>query len=808
MQRKFIFILLLTAASLTSLYSKNNLTIFGKVIEKESGKPLSFATIIIQTADKKIHSGTTSAQDGSFSLINSTDGECRVSISFIGFRDTTLKVESSSNISSIDLGSIALSEDAVTLKSAIVSVRVPVIEQKLDKIVMNVAEAVATHGSSALDILRKAPGVSVDPSGEILLNGSKVQIWIDGRPSNLSGSDLEALLSGTDGSTIDKIEIIAHPSSKYDAQGSGGIINIRTKRNFAKGINGSVKGSYNGASYDKYYHSADVSFLINSRSDKSSLSFTYNPRYHQGFNSFKTLTDMGSGTNVSSKTMLLRENNGHNLKLSNDWFINKKNVLGFVISGSLRDFTDSTDNNTGSQFFQNENLIHNASTKILNDFSFDNLSANLNYTHYFKDNQEVTINGDYNYFDMDRDSKQWSYYTNLTGNESKLPEIFFTNSAQNIQIISFKTDYEQSIKNIGKLEAGFKWAQSRTDNNLVRTDFRDSEWVTNNSQSTIFQYTESISATYISLSKQFNPKLSLKGGLRAELTQSEGDWISSDTITTKKYLDLFPTLFLGYNPNKKTRLGASYTLRIQRPNFEQLNPQRFYVDATSSALGNPEIDPQYIHQLSLSLGLSQHLNFGINCQFTKKTIIQTPSLDPESGDKLLTWDNFGDMNVIGASAAVTEYPVAKWLIINGNIFFSYFESKNGNYFNSTIFSQGNISATLILPKETKVEFTGFYQSGLPYGYFNIKPKSDFTLGVKKGILKSKGVLSILATDIFGTNYNRISLSDNVFKNYEFVQRSKSKQIILTFTYRFGQGKSTKQRKVGNVDEISRVNSGN
>ncbi len=808
MQRKIFLLLLLTATFFTSLYSKNNLTIYGKIIEKENGKPLSFATVVIQTADNTILSGTISAQDGSFSLVNSTDSECRVRISFIGFRDTTLKIEPLANNSSINLGSIALSEDAVTLKSAVVSVRVPVIEQKLDKIVMNVAEAVATHGSSALDILRKAPGVSVDPSGEILLNGSQVQIWIDGRPSNITGSDLEALLSGTDGSTIDKIEIIAHPSSKYDAQGSGGIINIRTKRNFAKGINGSVKGSYSGASYDKYYNAADATFLINNRTEKNSLSFTYNPRYIEGFNSFKTITDMGSGSIVNSKTMLLRTNSGHNLKLSNDWFLNKKNTIGFVVSGSLRDFNDSTDTDTGSQFFQTGLLVQNASTKILNNLSFDNLSANLNYTHYFKDNREVTFNGDYNYFDMDRDSKQWSFYTNPAGLESKSPDIFFTNSAQSVKIISFKADYEQSIKDIVKLEAGFKWAQSRTDNNLVRTDLINDIWTPNLSQSTIFQYAENISAAYVTLSKQVNPKISLKGGLRAELTQSEGDWISADTVTTKSYLDLFPTFFMGYNPNKKVRWGLSYTLRIQRPNFEQLNPQRFYIDATSSALGDPDLDPQYTQQLSLSLGLSQYLNFVINGQLTNKTIVQTPSLDTESGDKLLSWDNFGQMKMLGASAAITEYPVAKWLMMNGNIFVSYIESKNESYSKKVIFTQGNISATVILPKETKIEFTGYYQSGAPYGYFNIMPKSDFTLGVKKGILKSKGVISLLATDIFGTNFNRISLSDKVFKNYEFVQRNKSKRITFTFTYRFGQSKSSKQRKVGNVDETSRVNSGN
>ena len=148
---------------------------------------------------------------------------------------------------------------------------------------MNVSEAVSTQGSNALDVLKKAPGISVDPSGNILLNGSAVQVWIDGRPSNLSGAELESLLSGTDGSTIDKIEIISHPSAKYDAAGSGGIINIKTKKSFAKGLNGSFKGSYTVGPYEKYYQGADGTLNLNYRSEKTNTSVTYSPRFNESF---------------------------------------------------------------------------------------------------------------------------------------------------------------------------------------------------------------------------------------------------------------------------------------------------------------------------------------------------------------------------------------------------------------------------------------------------------------------------------------------------------------------------------------------
>jgi hypothetical protein len=792
----------------TPLFAKNNITIYGKIIEKENGKALPFATIIIHSKEKKILSGTTSSLDGSFSLENTGEVDCELKISFIGFRDTTLTLSKESSANSINLGTIALSGDMIALNSAVITSRVPLIEQKLDKIVMNVAEAIITHGSDALEILKKAPGVSIDPSGKILLNGSPVEVWMDGRPSNMTGADLESLLSGTDGSTIDKIEIIAHPSSKYDAAGSGGIINIRTKRNFAHGVNGSFRAGYTAAPYEKYYHQSDATLVINNRGVKNSTSFTYSPRFSNGFNRFTTMTDMGDGSITHSNSMMLKTFNGHTIKLSNDYFASKKSIFGFVVSGSLRDFTDSTDSSTGSEFYKDGSMIGSVSTKIVSRYKFDNISANLNYTHIFRDNQEITINGDYFIYDQNRSSDQYNHYFGASGFINRDPVIFKTYSEQLIKILSIKSDYEHSFGDKTKMEAGAKWARSKTDNDLIWKDKTDEIWIPNISQSTLFYYTEDVSAGYVNISNKISPKFNIKAGLRAELTQSTGEWITADTVTKKQYLDLFPTIFAGYTPNKIIRTSLSYSMRIQRPNFEQLNPQRYYIDATSSAQGNPNIEPEYIHQLNLSLGISQHFNFGINARFTNNNIVQTPSFDPLTGDKLLTWDNFGKLNMIGINATITEFPVKKWLIINSNIFVSHIESTLESYSTRSLFTQGNLSMAILLPKDAKIELSGFYQSGLPYGFFNIKPKSDFTFGVKKGVFKSKGTISLLATDILGTNYNRVSLTDNVFKKYEFEQRGRSRRVTLTFSYRFGQGKALKQRKVGNIEESSRVNSGN
>ena len=807
MYKKLIFVTTLLT-TLTAALAGNNITIQGKIVERENGKALPFATVVFHTEGDKIISGTTTAEDGSFKISNcELIGEFKIRISYIGFRDTTINLTFQKSSSNVDLGVIALNAQITSLSTVMVTVRVPVIEQKLDKIVMNVAEAVYTQGSNALEVLKMAPGVNVDPSGNIFLNGSAVQVWIDGRPTNLNGADLEALLSGTDGSTIDKIEIIAHPSSKYDAAGAGGIINIKMKKNLIQGINGSSRMAYSGSPYEKYYQSIEGSLMINYRTTRNNLSVNYSPRFNETFNKFESTTELESGKLIKGVTHFDRANEGQNFKISNDFFLNNKNIIGFVVSGMGRTTVDSTQVPASTKLYDKGILIENSLADIKNDIRFENISANLNYTRIFKEGTEMTVNADYFYYDLGRFSNQRNTHFDETGLEIINPKSFMVNSKQYINIKSVKADYEQPFKKNGKIEAGLKLAKSATDNNLLRNDFNGNVWEPNSDQSTVFYYTENISAGFITLANKIGTKLSVKGGLRAELTKAKGEWITSDTVTTKNYLDLFPTLFAGYNPNEKLRLGLSYTMRIQRPGFEQLNPQRFYIDVNTSVLGNPNLEPQYGHHLSFTLGISRHFNFGVNSQVFNKVITQIPSVDSQTGEKLMTWDNFGKLNLLGVNASISEFQITKWLILNASGSLSNVSTRKENYSSKRIFANCNINTSLLLPKDLKIELTGWMQTGIPYGYLLIEPNSEFTLGIRKGLLKKKGNITFLISDIFGTNVNRVSMKDEIFKNYLVESRHRSKRATLIFSYRFGQSKTIRNRNVGNIDETARVNTG-
>lgn len=791
-----------------SFAAKNSGIIEGRVVEKESMKALPFATVSIIGSDNKILTGAITSDDGSFKIANLQAGLVNVKVSFIGFRDTTLTVKIDETSLAKNVGTIVLSADRINLKSAVVTAKVPVIEQKLDKIVMNVSEAVTTQGSNALEILRKAPGVSIDPSGNILLNGTAVQVWIDGRPSNLSGKELESLLSGTDGSTIDKIEIISHPSARYDAEGGGGIINIKTKKNFAKGLSGTVRSSYNTAYDEKFYHAADGSLNLNYRSDKNNTTIAYTPRYNEHFEKIATVTDMGSGRVLDGYTDISFNIMNHGIRVSNDHYINKTNIIGFIVNGLISDAKSTTGSGSGNKLFINNAITEITNSDIKGDEEFDYINTNLNYSRSMKNSQELTLNADYGYYDIQKFNAQENLFYNSNNVEIRDPETFRSNSSQYINIYSFKADYEFTLLKKYRVESGLKWARSITDNDLLREDKLNNIWTKNNILSSVFKYNEDISAAYLSAARQLNPKMSLKAGLRAEMTQAEGRWISADTVTTKSYFDLFPTLFVGYNPNKNVRFGLSYTLRVKRPNFRQLNPFRIYLDALSSVEGNPDLDPQYNNQITLSMGLKQYFNISIVGQYTNNAIIQNPYFNSQTGEKMIIWDNFGKQNFTGVGLSVTEYPLTKWLNLNTNIFVSHLTNKSGDFEEESFFTQGFVSTTFLLPKNYKVELVGTYQSGLPYGYFKVKPNGDFTIGIKKGFLDNRGNASLTFNDIFNTQKTKISLNNGSINNYTLDNNQKTQKITFTISFRFGQSKASKARKVGELEEGSRVGTSN
>ncbi|MFA7116449.1 MAG: outer membrane beta-barrel family protein [Bacteroidales bacterium] len=810
--------------STINIFDRNESSVIkGQVFDSQTQLPLEFATVAFFTADSIIAGGATTNENGSFEIQDILYGEYIVKASFIGYKETKFKL--TVNKDNINIGGIDCDPDQEMLTAAVKTAKRPIIEQKMDKIVMNVSEAATIGGTNADDVLKKAPGVTVDPDGNITLNGSKVEVWIDGRPSHLSGDALVALLQATNASTLDKIEIISHPSAKYDASGSGGIINIKTKKNFLKGLNGSVQLSYGGMKFDKYAQGADGSLNLSYRTDNTNTFLFYGPRYHEHKSQTESTTLFGTDYTMTQKSEDDADwtHTNHSWKVGNDWFINKNNTFGVIVDGLNRHGSYNNDKGGTTTFYQNAAGTYNPETEISkitsitnNAEDFNKVTANMNFTHVFNDkkDQEITTNFEYTRFDNNSvNSQNTLYQEGLYFGQLKDDEQFSLNSDQGVDIWTAKADYEQTIGKMGKLEAGAKWTLSTTDNNTIRMDKLETGWNENNTYTNNFVYKENVSSIYADYASMVG-KWVIKAGLRGEYTYATGDWKTSNNESVKDYFNLFPTLYLGYNPNQNWRYGLSYTRRIQRPQYSQLNPKTTYISATSLMVGNPKLNPVFTHSLHASVGYGQHLNLALIYHHSTDMMTQTPSVD-DYGINTMTWDNFGSQDMTGLSFGITELPITPWLYYNGNVFSSYISSKttssstvatsskksNNGYF-TTVYS----NLTFMLPKDWKFEFGGTWHSSIPWGYFNIDPQYECFAGIKKNILNNRAVIALNIKDIFRSTDTFVNMQDENGVNYMTTNMYQNQQrVSISFSFNFGTASKIHRKHIG-ASDASRLES--
>lgn len=805
MRKLLSVISLLIISSIYSFAFAANYNVYGKIKNKNNNEPLAYATVAILTEDKsEVVGGSISNELGEFTIKNIPSGTYTFQVSFIGYKThhSIIKVEKNNK----NVGEILLEKEEEALKGVEIVARRPVIEQKIDKLVMNVADNIDTQNATAEDVIKRAPGIVVDQDGNVTLNGMAVEVWIDNRPSHMSGTELEALLQATDGSLIDKIEIISNPSSKYDASGSGGIINIISKKNALEGFNGSINGGYNGAFYKEYYQGGNLNISLNYRTKKVNTIFNYGGRINNGFRETNqySVTPFQKMDNHSKR---LSNRFFQNFKLTQDFYLNERNVIGYIVRGGFRKGKNtSTDDSYNKVYDINDNLLFSNISDLENKNKGYNVFANLNYTHYFNDEKtsNLTLSTDYRNHCRNSFNKQHNLFLDSLENNVKPPYAF--NDIQNVKfhVVTSEADFTHRFGDKSSFEAGAKYTYATTDNSLDREELFNDIWVLDSTYQNIFQYNEQVLAGYASYGIMFNPKISLKAGIRAEQTFSKGDWLSSDTITTKQYFDIFPTLYLGYNPNENFRYGISYTRRINRPRYSQLNPFRRYSNNMFFASeGNPDLTPSFSNNIFVNFGYKQYFNVGLMYFNSSNMITEDTKYDPETGMRISFSTNNGKMHMLGASISLTELPITEWYTININLFGSHNttilkDTTNKSYSGNLYFSN-----TFYLPKDIKIDLGGWGTSGGNFGYFKMKPMFNAYLGIKKDFLDKKATISLNVRDLFRTGKHSMTITKG---ENDYVQSSfyrNSQVVSLGFTYKFGQMKSYQDRRL-RIDDDSRM----
>lgn len=786
----------------------------GKVLSTD--KPVEAATVsLLRAKDSAVVKFAATGRNGVFE-IEGREGQYLLSVQAVGYSKKYTDRFQLTAGNTQQVGNIELAASNKQLEGVTVSSRKPLVEQKIDRMVVNVDASPTNVGSTALDVLEKSPGISVDKDGNISLKGKDgVLVLVDGRPTQLSGADLANMLRNMNASQMDVIEIMTNPPAKYDAAGNAGVINIRTKKNKQFGYNGSVTVGYGQGAYPKFNESLNLNY----RQGKVNLFTNLSHNYRKGFGAldiqrnFINSTSKVIESHFEQQARMMNEGNSWNGKVGLDYFASKKTTFGVVLSGYT---------NPGN--FQNINVndLYNPPGFIVEQTravsrqkeNWKNLSTNVNFRHVL-DSTGKELTGDFDY--MRYDASQHHFLTNAyftpAGVEKAKADSLYGELPQLIDIYSAKLDYVHPLKKGARLEAGVKTSFVETDNNAAYDTMHNGVLMHDFNRSNYFIYKENINAAYLNLSGPLSKKWSAQLGLRLENTVAKGRQITTNQNFDRNYTQLFPTAFLQYKLNEKNTFGLNYGRRIRRPNYESLNPFIEYLDKYTYQQGNPNLKPQFSHNVEFSHMYGGFLTTTLN--YTRTTDIIQHVIEQIAEDTLTYVKNANiakqEQYGVSVNAGV---PVTKWWTSNlyVNLVYNKFSGiVNGDFVTvnaTTLMLNG--SQQFKTSKKGSLEISGFFRTAGLEGVIRAKPMGVLNLGYSLQVLKGKGNLRFNIRDVLYTQAFKATSKYGTV-DAAFQERRDSRVFNIGFTYRFSKGKlkaTQGRRNNGASEEAGRVGGGN
>lgn len=787
-----------------------------KVLNQQQ-QPIENATAeLLRSKDSSLVKTALSDKSGLAEFENIPFGSYFIKTSLVNYeKQFSATVILSAEQSSLTVADAVLQLSVTQLKAIEVTGRKPFIQRLSDRIVVNVDNSVINAGSSAFDVLERSPGILIDANDNISMRGrSGVIIMIDGKPSPMSGADLVNYLRSLPSNAIERIDLITNPSSKYDAAGNAGIIDIRMKKDQRYGTNGSVTTGYGQGVYPK----ANAGINFNHRNKAMNLFGGYNYAYRMNLNHLlldRNFFSNGQFTGKDEKdnyTKIPLELN--TFRIGADFFPSKKTIFGFVVNSNINSVRPFN-NNSSVVIDQSKQPIFTFNTQTRNRHKNKNAVANFNFKHTFDSTgKELTADVDLGYFSSNNFSSVNTQYYQLNGTPLQPDYILDSYQKGNLKLATVKADYVNPLKKKARLEAGFKTSFVKTDNDALFYNMSSGTPEDDVNKTNHFYYDENINAAYLNYKKEYQ-KIDFQIGLRAENTNVKTKQVKGNITWDSSYTQLFPSAFLNYKLKENQTIGVSVSRRIDRPNYSQLNPFLFLIDVTTYSTGNPSLLPQFtwsyelnytVKNINLTLGYS-HTKNNQNIVITRfKDVF--PNIPSDDNVTVQIPVNLSSSDYIGLTVAA-PVRINRWwnMMNNANIFYNHF---NGNLA-GTALNNGKMVASLstnqtfTLKKGWTAEMNVNYNSGGQYGFMVTRPQWGIGAGVQKTLWKGKGQVRFNITDIFWTNLPRATITYNNYIEYWRAYRE-TRVANLSFTYRFGNNKvqQARRRALGSEEERQRA----
>src|SRR4030095_12764810 len=779
------------------IFSQSTGSISGTVIDKITGAPIESADVSLLSAkDSSVITGTQTGKDGSFSFKDLPFGQYSLRANLVGYSISNVKgIVLSQEKPSADLDPIKLTSGTTTTEEILVESEKSPIQFEAGKKIFNVGQNPINQSGSLIDVLKNIPSVSVDADGNVSLRGNTaVKILVDGRPFGMEGQNRATLLEQIPANLVDNVEVITNPSSKYEAEGVSGIINIILKKTKTFGYNGNL--SLNAGTGDRYSGSIN----LNLKNDKIQVFSNYN---YNLFN-FK-ITGGSDRTNSLSTTanQFTEDNTGngrvktHFLKGGLDYYINQQNTLGFTAT------YQNTKRKRGEFININEyDISHNPTSYSTSNYDVDvsNYTLDLasSYTMKFKDPRQ-SLTADLIY--STNKNEENGFTTNSFINPPLSPELVKEFSKINDKDFSVQSDYSHPFGKESKLETGFKirYRDKENDYTNQKFDSATNQYINDPNLTNDFKYNDLVNAVYA----QYSSKISIiswQVGTRVEQTNSKSTLTTTSQDTKNNYVDLFPSANLSAQLGKTSELQMSYSRRIRRPGLGELNPFVNSSDPHNYFSGNPNLKPEYTD--AYELGFVQYLpgqssvNPSVFYNYTKNSISRTRQYI-DSTTTLTTFVNYASTKTYGAELIFNLQPVPFWNI-NGSV--SYFKTDidatniSYDFVNEGNSWSGRVSSSLYMPLQFSLQLNYFYSGKILAAQATVEPFQSFDAALRKDFFDGRFSATLKAADIFNTLKFRVNINNDP-RFLETLERKRdTRALTLTFNYKFGETDKNQQRR--------------
>jgi len=678
-------------------------------------------------------------------------------------------------------------ETAVNVLDEIVITKKKVLyTQKSDRLVFNVENSIVSEGGTALDVLQRAPGVVVSQDGDLSIRGQQgVAVMINGKLTQLSQKELANYLKSTTSSNIKQIEVITNPSSKYDAAGKAGIINIILKKPSTSGLKGTAFASYGRGRKNRTSSGTNLSYNKNKFGLYGNYSYTFRgEEEHKNFNQTQYINQTREQISTKNLQTSITDEplTSNNFKIGSTYEVSPKTNIEAYVDAKIGRYQNRADG---------RNTLVNA----INELQFDALTYNdskekwFDYTYALSGVHKFNTEGKNMAFDFEYETSKFRSNQFQSAHNTDLSSTTEINDRRGfipsqLKVYTGKIDFVNPFKEKQSIEWGFKASVKNNDNPSVYEYLDNTEWIIDANSTNHFEYKEQMYAAYANYKYQLD-KLNIQAGLRSEYTAIA---ILQKTLNEEHkddYLKWFPSLSLKYEFNNSHSVHTSYSKRINRPSQFDLNPFRFYDDAFNYSQGNPNLIPEITHAAEIGYSWKNTFMSSLYFNSTKDVFTEIYVYNPDNNTTVTSQINVSESYNYGANITHTAELFKYWSL---NTLFNIFENRfTGNTVNSdTIDPIATINLSIqnsfTITKSLKAEANAQYQSKSNLGIYERDGFFDFSIGISKQLLSEKGNLKLNITDVFNTNNFYINSAVGqtaINKRYDLDNRI----ATIAFTYR-------------------------